>query len=241
MKVIGVAVALVLVLVIGVFVYVSYNTNSIVKRAIETIGPQYLGAPVRVKAVDISLQDGRGTLKDLEIGNPAGYEGPYALRVGTVFVSLDVEHSTTDLIVLKRVTIDGARAAAIAKSVNDTNFGALSSSAPESGSASKSAPIRFIIDQLDVTNTQAAVTSPLLSRAVAVNVPDVHLKDVGRSAGGADVGTIVDQVLTPITRAVARSLRDAGMKEIGVDPSQLKSEAEKRLNDALHSFGHPGT
>ena len=211
MKVIGVAIALLLLLVIGLFVYVGYNTNSIVKNAIETIGPQYLGAPVRVRAVDISLQDGRGTLTDLEIGNPPGYEGPYALRVGTVSVTLDVAHSNTGLVILKRVTIDGARAAAVAKSAKDTNFHALSSNVP----ASNSSPIKLIVDQLDLTNTQAAVSSPLLSRAVEVNVPDVHLKEIGRASGGVGVGEVVDQVLAPITKAVGRSLSEAGLQSLG--------------------------
>ena len=236
MKVIGVAIGLVLLLVIGVFVYVAYNTNSIVKNAIETIGPQYLDAPVRVKDVDISLQDGRGTLTNLEVGNPAGYEGPYAVRVGTVSVTLDVAHSTSGLVVLKRVTIDGARVAAIAKSAKETNLRTLSSNVPSSKNAS---PIKLIIDELDVTNTQAAVSSPLLSRALEVNVPDVHLKDIGRSTGGADVGTVINQVLAPITKAVARSLSEAGLQSLGVDPNQLKSDAAQRMNDALQSLGHP--
>lgn len=236
MKVIGVAIGLVLLLVIGVFVYVAYNTNSIVKNAIETIGPQYLDAPVRVKDVDISLQDGRGTLTNLEVGNPAGYEGPYAVRVGTVSVTLDVAHSTSGLLVLKRVTIDGARVAAIAKSAKETNLRTLSSNVPASKSSS---PIKLIIDELDVTNTQAAVSSPLLSRALEVNVPDVHLKDIGRSTGGADVGTVINQVLAPITKAVTRSLSEAGLQSLGVDPNQLKSDAARRMNDALQSLGHP--
>jgi hypothetical protein len=236
MKVIGVAIGLVLLLVIGVFVYVAYNTNSIVKNAIETIGPQYLDAPVRVKDVDISLQDGRGTLTNLEVGNPAGYEGPYAVRVGTVSVTLDVAHSTSGLVVLKRVTIDGARVAAIAKSAKETNLRTLSSNVPASKSSS---PIKLIIDELDVTNTQAAVSSPLLSRALEVNVPDVHLKDIGRSTGGADVGTVINQVLAPITKAVTRSLSEAGLQSLGVDPNQLKSDAAQRMNDALQSLGHP--
>jgi hypothetical protein len=236
MKVIGVAIGLVLLLVIGVFVYVAYNTNSIVKNAIETIGPQYLDAPVRVKDVDISLQDGRGTLTNLEVGNPAGYEGPYAVRVGTVSVTLDVAHSTSGLVVLKRVTIDGARVAAIAKSAKETNLRTLSSNVPASKSSS---PIKLIIDELDVTNTQAAVSSPLLSRALEVNVPDVHLKDIGRSTGGADVGTVINQVLAPITKAVTRSLSEAGLQSLGVDPNRLKSDAAQRMNDALQSLGHP--
>jgi len=236
MKVIGVAIGLVLLLVIGVFVYVGYNTNSIVKNAIETIGPQYLGAPVRVKDVDISLSEGRGTLTDLEIGNPPGFEGPYALRVGTVSMTLDVANSSTGLVVLKHVKIDGARVAAIAKSAKDTSFQALSANVPASNSPS---PIKLIIDQFDLTNTQAAVSSPLLARAAEVNVPDVHLKDIGRASGGVGVGAVLDQVLAPITKAVTRSLTEAGMQGLGVDPNQLKSEAAKRMNDVLGSFGHP--
>jgi len=100
-------------------------------------------------------------------------------------------------------------------------------------------PIKLIIDQFDLTNTQAAVSSPLLARAAEVNVPDVHLKDIGRASGGVGVGAVLDQVLAPITKAVTRSLTEAGMQGLGVDPNQLKSEAAKRMNDVLGSFGHP--
>ena len=82
-KIVGAAIVVLLLIVVGIVVYVARNTNSIVKHAIESIGSQYLGAPVRVGSVDISLQDGRGTLKNLEIGNPPGYAGPYALRAGS--------------------------------------------------------------------------------------------------------------------------------------------------------------
>ncbi len=235
MKVIGVAVIVVLLLVVGVFVYFGYNTNVIVKNAIETIGTQYLGAPVRVKEVAIMLQDGHGTLTNLEVGNPPGYEGAYALRIGTIAVELDVAHSNTQLVVLKRVTIDGARVAAIARTPKDTNLRALSSNVPASGGAT----VKLIIDKLDLTNTQAAVSSPLLSRAVEVNVPDVHLTDIGRSSGGVDAGTVIAQVLAPITKAVTRAMTDAGMKGLGIDPGQLKSDAEQRMRDTMRSLGHP--
>jgi hypothetical protein len=235
-KVIGVAIALLLLLVIGVFVYVGYNTNSIVKNAIETIGTQYLGAPVKVKEVEISLQEGRGTLKELEIGNPPGYNGAYALRFGTVSVEIDAAHSNTGLVVLKRITVDGARAAAIANTPKDTNFRVLSSNVPKSSGPS---PVKVIVDKLDLTNTQASVSSPLLTRALEVNVPDVHLTDIGRSTNGVDVGTVIAQVLAPITKAVTRSMTEAGMKGLGVDPSQFDSDAAQRMRDTLKSLGHP--
>jgi hypothetical protein len=58
MKVLGAALLLLLLLVVGVFVYVGYNNSSIVKNAVETLGTQYLGAPVSVKEVEIALQGG---------------------------------------------------------------------------------------------------------------------------------------------------------------------------------------
>ena len=176
MKILGGIVAVVLLLVVGVFVYVGYNTDSIVKRAIETIGPQYLGARVSVGSVDISLKDGRGTLKNLEIGNPPGFDGPYALRIGTVSMSLDVARSNSSLVVLDRVTIDGAQVAAIAKSPTQTNLQALASNVPESNAS----PLKMIIGRLDLTHTRAAISSPLLTQSLDVDVPDVHLKDIGR-------------------------------------------------------------
>jgi len=236
-KVIGVAIVLLLLLVVGVFVYVGYNTDSIVKNAIESIGTQYLGAPVKVKEVEIALQEGRGTLKGLEIGNPPGYNGAYAMRFGTVSVEMDVAHSSAQLIVLKRVTIDGARAAAIANTPKDTNFRALSSNLPTSSSGLS--PVKLIVDKLDLTNTQAAVSSPLLTRALDVDVPDVHLTDIGRSTNGVDVGTVIAQVLAPITKAVTRSMTEAGLKGLGVDSGQINSDAAQRMRDTLQSLGHP--
>lgn len=236
MKVIGVAIVLLLLLVVGVFVYVGYNTNSIVKNAIETIGTQYLGAPVTVKEVEIALQEGRGTLKELEIGNPPGYTGAYAMRFGTVSVEMDPLQSNAGLIVLKRITIDGARAAAIANTPKDTNFRALSSNVPASSGEST---VKLIVDKLDVTNTQASVSSPLLARVLEVNVADVHLTDIGRSSNGVDVGTVIAQILAPITKAVTRSMTEAGMKGLGVDSNQLKSDAAQRMRDTLQSLGHP--
>jgi hypothetical protein len=236
MKVIGVIVAILLLIVIGIFVYVGYNTNAIVKTAIETLGTQYLGAPVSVGKVDISLADGHGTLNELEVGNPPGYTGAYALRIGTITVGFDVANSTSQLIVMKQLTIDGTRVAAIANSPKDTNLKALSSNIPASKSPS---PLKLIVDQLDITHTQATVSSPLVAKSFDATVSDVHLKDVGRAQGGASVGAVIEQVLQPIVAAIAQSVSRQGMKELGVDSDRLKSDAEKKVFDALQGLGHP--
>lgn len=235
MKIIGAAIIVVLLIAAAVFAYVARNTNSIVKNAIESIGSQYLGAPVRVGAVDISLQEGRGTLKDLEIGNPPAYVGPYALRADVVSMTIDVANSNAGLVVLKAVVVDGAQVAAVAKSPQDTNLGALAGNVP----ASDSAAPKLIIDRLELTNTQASVASPFTTQALDVDVPDVHLTQVGRASAGADAGQVIRQMLAPITRAIAASLSTAALKRSGVDPKKLPSDAQRRMQDTLRSLGHP--
>lgn len=235
MKIIGAAVAVLLLIVVGVFAYVALNTNSIVKDAIESIGSEHLGAPVRVGSVDISLQDGRGTLKDLTIGNPPGYAGAYALRAGVVSMTVDVASSNAGLIVLKAVAVDGAQVAAVAKTTLDTNVNALARNVPESDSP---AP-KLIIDRLDLTHTQATVASPFVPQALAVTVPDVHLTKIGRASGGADVDQVIQQILAPITRAIGAQLSTAAMQRLGVDPKKLGSDAQQRMQDTLRSLGHP--
>ncbi|HEY6598861.1 MAG TPA: hypothetical protein VIZ30_06095 [Pseudomonadales bacterium] len=234
MKVVGTAVIVLLLVVVGVFVYFARNTNAIVKDAIESVGSRYVGAPVRVGSVDISLADGRGTLKDLEIGNPPGYAGAYALRADLVSMTLDVAATTSALVVLNAVVVDGARVAAIAKSAQETNLGALARNVP----ASDSPAPKLIIDRLEMTNTQASVASPYVAQALDVDVPDVHLTQVGRSSGGADAGQVVRQILAPITRSITQSLSTTAMKRLGVDPKKATSEAQRAMQDKLRSLGH---
>ena len=205
------------------------------EERIETIGTQYLGAPVKVKQVEIALQEGRGTLKELEIGNPPGYTGAYAMRFGTVGGNgSDAIERRTD-----RSEADHDRWRSRRCNRQYAERHELPRAVVECSGVEWRIDDQLIVDKLDVTNTQASVSSPLLTRALEVNVPDEHLTDIGRSSNGVDVGTVIAQVLAPITKAVTRSMTEAGMKELGVDPNRLKSDAAQRMRDTLQSLGHP--
>ncbi len=105
--------------------------------------------------------------------------------------------------------------------------------------ASESPAPKLIIDRLDLTNTQTSVESPYVSKALDVNVPDVHLTQVGRASGGASVNQVVQQILAPITRSIAVSLSTAAMQRFGVDTKKPTSDALQRMQDTLRSLGHP--
>src|ERR1700687_4747674 len=83
------ALALLLV-VLALAALLAWNSpHLIVKYALEHYAPQIAGVTVKVGDVEISPRDGRGRLKNIEIGNPQGFSAPRAARLGEIAVSID--------------------------------------------------------------------------------------------------------------------------------------------------------
>jgi len=62
--------AVIVAIVAGAGFFVWNRLDIIVKVALEHYGPDVLGVNVTVRDVEISPHDGRGRLRNLEIGNP---------------------------------------------------------------------------------------------------------------------------------------------------------------------------
>lgn len=236
LKVIAIIVVLLVLVVIGVGVYVVYNTNRLVDAGIETVGTRYLGAPVVVDAVDVSLSEGRATLTGLEIGNPPGYEGDYAMRLATVSVTLDPVASNAQHLALKRVAIDGAELAAVLNGPRDTNFQALIDNLDKadggtSDGGAGASTMKLTIEALDFTGAQTSIAAPLVGKQANARIPDIHLKDVG--SGGATVAEVLRQILTPIARSV---LQEAAEQQLG--EGTLRGKVDEAM-ERLRALGHP--
>lgn len=244
MKVIGWIIGIVALLLVAVGVYVVLNSGALLERAMESYGSRYLGAPVAVDEVTVSLAEGTSTINGLEVGNPSGFSGPPAFQLGSVSVTLDPQQTSSELIVLKSVTIDGAQVAALAKG-SETNLKRLmdhlnaeigaSERAEETGVQSE---VKLIIDRFAFTNAHASVASDLLGEA-AIDLPDVYLNDIGRQSGGATVGEVLKQVLQPIYQAVTREMVRRGVDLEGTRErleEDLRERAGKKLGDTLDSL-----
>ena len=237
MKTVGIIVGVLLIVVVGVVVYIAQNVNSLVEGAIEDLGSQALGTNVRVASVDISLTEGRGTIKGLEIANPKGYDGPYLMQLDEITVALNLAELSTETVVLDTVLIDGARIAAVVKGKDDSNLQTLmdnldAGSAAATESETGGAETTIIIDQLDFTNAQATVDAVLLSEQIEINMPDIHLSGVGRKEGGATAAEVASQLIKPITEAVVREAITRGLG--GED---LERSLKDKVFGKLKGFG----
>jgi hypothetical protein len=86
--------------------YLASNLDSIVKKAITTVGSDMTGVSVDVDDVAISLADGRGEIGGLEVGNPRGYKGAHAFRLGSILLALDAAADTKDVVVIQELTVE---------------------------------------------------------------------------------------------------------------------------------------
>src|SRR6266567_1769011 len=80
-------VALLVLLVVAVGLSI-YFLGSIVKKGVETVGPQITGTEIKLDSATLSLLSGSGKLKGLLVGNPAGFKTESAIKVGAVSVGI---------------------------------------------------------------------------------------------------------------------------------------------------------
>jgi uncharacterized protein involved in outer membrane biogenesis len=219
---------MILVVLVAVVVYVVVNAGDIVKQIIEDVGSDALGAPVTVRSVDLSL-DG-GAISGLQIGNPKGFETPYAIRVETAQIGIDTAASNEAVVVIKQVLVDGAKinAEIIGKNSNlqalMDNLG--TGDAVEDESAST---IKLIIDRFDFTNAQTTLLSDVIGEK-AVKVPDIHLTDIGRKDSGATSSEVLKQLMQPLLNSI---IREAIAGQIGIDADGIEKSIKGKLGGAL--------
>ena len=220
MKVVGWIIGLVVLVIAGVVAYVAMNSGSLVKTAIEELGPDYLGVDVAVSEVNLALLEGSAQVKGLVIGNPSGFSGPHLMKLDEIKVVLDPDQISETLVVMKEVLIDGAEIAAIAQGQR-TNFqqlmdnlestGGSSASSAEETADSAASEMKFIIDRFTFTNAVASLDSDLLGE-LQLNMPDIRLTDVGRKSNGATASEIAKQILKPISEALSSEVVEQGLE-----------------------------
>jgi len=233
-KVIGWLIGIVLLIVVGLGIYLVMNSGSLIRTAVETLGPKYLGVDVTLGSAEISLTDGTGELRDLVIGNPAGFDGPHAFSLGLVRLGIDPAAQSESLIVIREILVDAADLAIVARG-KQTNLqtimahlegdGSKTSSGAEAESAD-SGP-KMIIDHFAFTNAHTSLDSDLIGQR-SVSIPDVVLDGVGRKSEGVTVREALKQLLQPIVRASTQALAGAGLN---VD--ELKANAREKVDTEL--------
>jgi hypothetical protein len=243
MKILGWVIGLVVAAVAAVVAYLLLNSDSLIESGIEQYGSDYLGADVSVAEVSLQLADGTARIRSLEVGNPTGFDGPYALRLSEVELGLDLENVGSDLVVVRNMRVDSASVAAVARA-HRTNFQQLLANLNDAAGAEEGvqpgvvgengAEPRFIVDHFEFTNADVSLTSDLLGET-ALDIPDIKLSGIGRKTNGATALELTRQILGPISAAISRAAVSEGVQLEGVK-QHAAGQLLERLDSGLQSL-----
>lgn len=226
--IIGVIAALIVLVGIAL-VFVVSNLDAIVERAIETIGSDVAGVPVSVGSVTISLQEGRGEVNGLSLGNPPGFGRGKAFELGKIALQLDIKNTNAELVTLSSILVDGAKVNAV-QTRDGNNLKAildnLESGEPASRPSGDPGPgTRLIIDDFRFQNGEVRLTLPAIGERTA-RIPNVQLNGIGRKANGASASEAARQILQPIVRRSVEAMT-------GISTDDLEKMGREKVDDML--------
>jgi hypothetical protein len=235
--------AIVVVLIVVVVVGIS-KLGPLVKMAVNKYGPQITGTELRVDDVGISIFSAEAKLKKFFLGNPAGFKSPSAMKVGSIYVDVDEGTITKDTIVINKVEVAGPEVTYEKRGKSD-NFQSILSNVQKNvpqGKAAEKEPAKegtgkkLIINDFIVTNGKVnlAVAMPggvMGDQEIKADLPDIHLKDLGKKEGGASPAAVAREIVAALyskikSPAVMGALNDQLKKLSGVGIDEIEKAAK---------------
>jgi uncharacterized protein involved in outer membrane biogenesis len=235
----------IIVLVIVVVVVGISKLGPLVKMAVNTYGPKITDTELRVDDVGISIFSAEAKLKKFFLGNPSGFKSPSAMKVGSIYVDVDEGSITKDTIIINKVEVVGPEITYEKRGKSD-NFRSILNNVQKNmpkGDTAKKEPAQegpgkqLIINDFILKNGKVnlAVAMPggvLADKEIKTDLPDIHLKEIGKKKGGASPAEVAKEIFATLygkitSPQVIGSLNDQ-LKKLGGESAQALEEAAKQ-------------
>ncbi|MDM8536463.1 hypothetical protein QUF70_06915 [Desulfobacterales bacterium HSG17] len=230
MKKLLIAGVVIVVLVAGIAFFTLSNLGPLVKKAVNTVGPQITKTDVKVDDVSISIFSGQATIKKFLLGNPKGFKSLQAMKVGSIYVDIDEGSITKNPIVINKIEII-APEITYEKISGSDNFQTIlknvQKSAKSGNTSSKKTTAdkeqqgkKIVINDVIVKDGKVHLTmAALAGKEITAPLPDIHLKDIGKEKDGATPAQAFEQIFTSLyskisADSVTKVFND-GLKQLG--------------------------
>lgn len=208
------------------------SLDGLIRDGIARYGSAMTQATVSVGSVEIRGSDGAGFIRNLHIGNPQGFKTPHALKVAEIEVAIDPASLARDVIVIRRIAIK-APDVIYEKGDAMTNFDALQKniaaylglSERKEGDGKK-----LIVEELTIRDARAEVSAPFMQgKAATVNLPDITLRNLGKSKGGLPPGELGQEITQALKQRLSASVNFEGLARSAGSALGKAGEAVKGL------------
>lgn len=227
-----------LVVVAIVLLLLMQNLDTLVKEAIVRYGSAAAGTSVRVAEVDITLREGRGTLRGLTVANPPGYSQAPLFTLDQISIVLDRSALTADLPVIEEVRVGASAFRYELDGSGRSNLAAMQRQAKNSRSkdpagtkatADPKTQRRYRIKRLEIADGEAVLQLGSLGVAqAAVRVPGLVLRDLGGSRG-LTAEEIADTVLAELLKNLEKTVAAKGIERLQQSWSDKAAKSLKSL------------
>lgn len=234
MKVLGILLLLLVVIIGGALFYLFSNIDGIVKRGIESKGPEITTTPVKLGNVDVELLNGRAELNNFTIANPAEFSSANLFEAKQLVFNIEPASIRSDVIVINEIVIDGVTVVAEQKGVTtnvQTMLKAIKENLPRAKEEAErdAEALRFMVEDLRFTDSVLKlVTEQHGEREFpipAVEASNLGSKEVGLTA--QELGVAILEPYLERAKAVARDkVKDLAERE-------LKDKAEAKVREKL--------
>jgi hypothetical protein len=246
--VLAVVVLLVVALVVG-----AMFLGSIIKKGVETMGPSVTKTDVRLDGASLSLLSGSGTLKGFVLGNPEGYRGDFAIKVGVVDVGVQPGSVFSDKVHVTYVRINGPEIALEGNPTGNNNLtkimdnvqaatGGSGGGKPPPKTGDKGAAKKLQVDDLVITGGRIHLSTVITGggfhlssvltagKPVTVPLPDIHFTNLGEGPDGITAGELTKKVLGTVTQstltAAAKRITDLGKGAVDAASGAVKDAGD---------------
>lgn len=242
MKIIASIIVVLLLLSGGALWFLANGSlNEYIKSQIETVGTQVTEQAVTVKAVDIKLTSGAGSILGINLANPKTYSQPNAFSLAEMTLDINLESLTSSPIIIDAIVIKSPEAFVQFTQTGGSNIqdilDAIERNTPKTETtveapASDSKEPKVKVSKIILAGTALTLDlSAFGNKEHNATLPDITLNNVGGDAGlpASQLGSeIVKQALSTIWQQAKATQKK---KLIDNAKDKLKEKAKKKLTD----------
>jgi uncharacterized protein involved in outer membrane biogenesis len=215
--------AIVAVLVIG-FLVLAFSLGSIVKNGVNRVGPEVTQSKVELGDARISPFSGQGTLSNLVIGNPQGWQSSHAFALREISVHVDPGSLRGDHVVVNSIVIDQPdiiyESRLTTSNLQDLMKNIQQAAGTEKKTETKDGkPVKIEVKSFRLQNAKITVMGA--GAAATVDMPPVVLENLGTREGGLTPEQLTVAVMKEVTaqavQAAARIAMEKGLLEKGLN------------------------
>ena len=243
-KVIIGVIALGVIVLVGGLLAAFFFLGTIVKKGVETVGPNLTKTTVKLNLATVSVFNGSGELKGFEIGNPEGFKSPTAIKMGSVGLALEPKSVLGKKVVIRSVRVEAPEITYEA-ALGGSNIGKIldnlkSTSSQEKstgGSKSTGSQKGLQVDDFLITGGKIHVSASVLGGSTAtLALPEIHLSNLGQGPEGITPAELSTKVFSELVSEVGKMVTQNAAK-IGHDVTEKAKDVGTDVQDRLKKAG----